>query len=55
MLVFAFENCIENCRNDTFSLVLDTFCICKSMALPTQNTRNDASGIMNYKTYESSL
>ncbi len=47
MLFFAFENCIENCRNDTFSLVLDTFCICKSMALPTQNTRIDASGIMN--------
>ena len=32
-----------------FSLVLDTFCICKSMALQTQNTRIDASGIMNFK------
>ena len=47
MLIFAFENCIENCRNDMFSLVFDTFCVSKSMALPTQNTRIDASGIMN--------
>ncbi len=47
MLIFTFENCIENCRNDIFSLVLDTFCICKSEALQTQNTRNDAGGIMN--------
>ena len=30
-------------------LVLDTFSVSKSMALPTQNTRIDASGIMNFK------
>ena len=44
MLIFAFENCIENCNNDLFSLVLDTFCICKSMAFQIQDTRNDESG-----------
>lgn len=49
MPIFTFENGIENYRNKMHSLVLDTFCICKSEALQIQNTQNEEGGIMNLK------
>jgi hypothetical protein len=36
-------------EKELFSLVLDTFCICKSKAFQIQNTQSDGSGNMELK------